>query len=168
MKEVTLDVPVRSQAQVKCTVDIKVSGTNGKPYAQLSSDNISLSLFPSTPDPAKVNKEAKSRIKYNATVTLKDSGIVFQVPVKELTDKHENPERRGEIFAGEKSRFAEKRAVICDYDKDANDGQGASYERMSIPGDLFKTVMEMIRVCHEAFEANLIDEDDELSELVSG
>ena len=106
------------------------STSNGTPYLQLESDQYLILLFESN---ARASETAKSRIIFNASVTLKSVGLTFHVAVKELIEN-------GSIFAGARSSRSGMRALVSEYNKDT----GKSYERMSVTDEAYRTIMAMI------------------------
>jgi hypothetical protein len=134
MGQKTVQVPVRVQGEKPVSYDVDIKTTsNGGESIHLSNDDLSIVLFESK---AKPKEGSGSRIKYNATITLKGSGVTFQTAVKELL----TGENKGQLIAGQSSRMNGKRSVINEWDKDKNQ----SYERMSIPSELYATIIAMI------------------------
>lgn len=131
-KTVTVPVRVPGEKSVSYNVDVKTT-SNGGESIHISNDDLSIVLFEST---AKPKQGSGSRIKYNATITLKASNVTFQTPIKELL----TGENKGQLLAGQSSRMNGKRSVINEWDSDKNQ----SYERMSIPSELYSTIITLI------------------------
>lgn len=110
---------------------------NGKEFKTIKTDKMTISLFPSnaTPKPG-----SKSALKYNARVILHDSGINFQMAVKEISKDGETS-----YLAGQKGRNVGSRAIISDWVPNESSPKGGdSYERMSVPQNLYKEIIGLI------------------------
>ena len=131
MGQITSEVPVRVPGTKKVNFEVEVKTTsNGGESIHLSNEELSIVLFESK---AKPKEGSGSRIKYNATITLKPSGVTFHTAIKELL----TGDNKGQLIAGQSSRMNGKRAVINEWDKDSN----KSYERMSIPSELYSVII---------------------------
>lgn len=130
MSECTVKVAQAVEKNLEFKVSDEVTSDHS-PFKVIDSDEYSIALFP-----AKVNNEdpeKKSRLKYNARVTLKSSGITFQMVVKEL-------KKDGVLIAGQAGRTPARRTILTDWDGDKK----ISYERMSVPSNTYKEIIGII------------------------
>jgi hypothetical protein len=135
----TAKVLEEKEKQISFTVE-EAPGANGTEgsYAVLSSDKYRIVLFPAR---VPLNPDAKARVLYNAriNVTTSEGVFGFNTSVKELTEN-------GELFIGGKSSMQGHHAIVSEWvkAKTALD-KGKSYERSSIPTNLYREIMAIIR-----------------------
>jgi hypothetical protein len=127
--QTTVETSEKVTRELPFTCEEKVTA-NGTPYLQLESDQYLIMLFASS---AHNSETAKSRIVFNASITLKSASITFHVPIKELVEN-------GSIFAGYRSQRQGMRVLVSEYSKIT----GKSYDRMSVPDESYRTIMAMI------------------------
>lgn len=114
---------------VDFTKDIR-NTSEGNPYVVLDNDKYHVALFEVK---SRTNNWRKVFIKFNARVSLKQAGITFCMPIREIAED-------GSLIAGQKSRINGKRGVITDYDK----ANGLSYERLAIPDNDYREIISMV------------------------
>ncbi|MGV7931047.1 MAG: hypothetical protein AB2L13_19450 [Spirochaetota bacterium] len=123
------------ESPVSFDLDKKLT-TDGKGYLSLDNPKYHIALFPAKVEPV---LGARSQIKFNARVTMKEAGITFHMPVRQLVDD-------GSLIAGQRSAFQSKRTVVSDW----NAKTSTSYERLAIPDENYRELMAMITAADQA------------------
>lgn len=120
--------PVEKKLTFNATEEVT---SDNRKFKVINSDSYSIALFPAG---GKDSPEKKSRLKYNARVTLKQSGITFHMVIKELKED-------GTLLAGQPGKLSNHRAVVTEWDAENE----KSYERMSVPNNIYKEIIALVQ-----------------------
>ena len=139
MSNVTVKVSEPVEKKLEYSLKENVTADK-KEYKIIDAEGYQIALFPTAGDG---DTKKGSHLVANARVTLKHSGITFQMVVKKLRDS-------GELLAGQPARLNGHRAVVTEWipERDAKgaaiQGKGTSFERMSLPNGVYKEIMALI------------------------